>query len=553
MRLSSPLPPDGRYRKAVCHAIAVFCFALLAGAEPTEHCALLIANSDYGKHTLPSVKQDAAILAKALERAGFAVTLKENVNNSLRQDLEGFSTRVPTGGVAFYYFAGFASRYDRKIGKTVIRDDGTKEKVYTYEKSNGFVLAAPKVGNFDLRDLFIRIRDKSRARLNLIFFDCGQRNPLAKPEQQGLAEIHPNQFSGGLICFAAPPGQVLPDGMTSTLAAALANQLGHGQQPLGDLVQRVEAEVSKASRGRQRLWTQFGLDHDRVMPLVRSESSRVLTNAVPPANPKPGDCWRNGIGMTFCWIPPGSFRMGLTDAGSPETRDAKPVTVHLTDGIWMSKYETTFGDYARARGKDPLGKFSFKAANLPINGFDANSARSWGNSHLLKAETRSGHLPKGWEYRLPTEAEWEYACRAGGSTRFGFGDDSDQLHLYANTADACLRREDGDFYYGETQRDDGVGPRPAPAGSYRPNAWGLHDMHGNVSEFTLDAYLPTLPGGMDPIGRLKDGGNGGAVYRGGSWCSTATYCQAGFRHHTNGKESFRYLGFRVVLARSKIN
>jgi len=170
---------------------------------------------------------------------------------------------------------------------------------------------------------------------------------------------------------------------------------------------------------------------------------------------------------------------------------------------------------------------------------------------IAGVEEKAGRIPSGWEYRLPTEAEWEYACRAGSTSKYSFGDSKSDLDRFANYADASLHRFDDSFYYCDLSGDDGVGKRPAAIGSYEPNAWGIHDMHGNVSELCRDGYESTLPGGTDP---KADGRKGTIVHRGGAWCSTPEYCLAGFRHftvnsHNNGHVS--HIGLRMVLARKK--
>ena len=168
---------------------------------------------------------------------------------------------------------------------------------------------------------------------------------------------------------------------------------------------------------------------------------------------------------------------------------------------------------------------------------------------MIKYASKEKTLPDGWTFRLPTEAEWEYACRAGTKTLYYFGDSIAEMGRYANCADKSLLEDDADFYYSFSGINDYTGKRPAPAGSYLPNAWGIHDMHGNVAEWVGDPYAPKLLGGTDPRPKVEKAGS--LVVKGGAWCSTPETCQSGFRNRSrnnNNGGNASWLGFRIILA-----
>ena len=516
-------------------------------AVAADRTALLIANSEYGSVSLPRARENVIKLSAVLERAGFKVTMIENVEKDFRKTIEAYVSTCPNGGISLFYYAGLGNRFDRKASRTVTGPDGKKTKEYFTEPDAG-IWAVKGRQPYTLDSVTKYFRDKSHARLNLLFFDTTHSAKFGQPARPGLASIDLSALPGSMVCYAMPPEQALPGDTESSLAQSLAEHLTKADQPIGEVMQRVEQDVLKRSGKRQQIWCRFALEQDQQARLIPAHQRNISTAETPPANPNPGDEWMNVRGMIFCWCPPGTFRMGLDDETSPQTRDAKPVEVRISRGFWMSKFEVTYGDYVRIRGRGPLGRLAYPYGNAPLTtGY--GGARDFGPNMLEKAERKENRMPEGWTYRLPTEAEWEYACRAGGKSLYTFGDTADRLHQFANYADAALYKQDDAFYYANRDHDDGVGRQPAPIGSYEPNAWGIHDMHGNVAEHVAGSYTPELPGGTDPWPRVE---KSRSVHRGGAWCSTVDYCRSGFRNVTGGKDSTDYLGFRVVLARKDL-
>ncbi|MEC9002021.1 MAG: SUMF1/EgtB/PvdO family nonheme iron enzyme [Planctomycetota bacterium] len=514
-----------------------------------DRVALLIGNSSYGKESLPAATTNLEVLSTALEKAGFAVTVKENVKD-FRRELEAFNLLCPDGGISLFYYCGYANRYQRKISRTVTQADGSKEKVETMELTSGLLpIEKPPTQGYPLADITRTFRDRSAARLHLVFLDCAWSNPAIKESAwQGLGEIDPTIFPGAMVCTAMPAGKSLPGESPSLLAASVARHINTANRPLTEIMTTIRDDVTRASGSRQTPWFDFSLAKDASARLQSTRKRTISTARQPPTNPRAGDEWINGLGMVFCWCPPGSFRMGLTDSSTPQTQDARQVNVTLSSGFWIGKYELTNASYFKMRKRTANPKSLVSHGNVPLTFLKGPSAKGF-NKNIVTVEGKAGRIPAGWEYRLPTEAEWEYACRAGTSTGYSFGDNANELFRYANYADASLYATDDTFYYADRKHDDGVGLRPAAVGSFEPNGWGIHDMHGNVSEYCLDSYFPTLPGGIDPLPEDK---KGGIVHRGGGWCSTADYCLAGFRNGAPNNNNFgetSHIGLRLVLAK----
>jgi formylglycine-generating enzyme required for sulfatase activity len=248
--------------------------------------------------------------------------------------------------------------------------------------------------------------------------------------------------------------------------------------------------------------------------------------------------------VRLCWCPAGRFVMG-SPASEPERRPGEnQVAVTLSRGFWAAKYETTQRLWKRIVGElpGPLTTELPAADDLPVG--NVNFAEAEGFCRQLTERARNiGMLPINWEFRLPTEAQWEYACRAGTTSATAFGDS-----LSSHQANFKGRP-----YNGATP-----GPslsRAAPVGSYPANAWGLHDMHGNTFEWCRDWFHLTLPGGTDPdlyaaraTATRSEHGDISRVRRGGCWADDGWPCRSAFRARFEPDRRYDHIGFRVVVA-----
>lgn len=241
-------------------------------------------------------------------------------------------------------------------------------------------------------------------------------------------------------------------------------------------------------------------------------------------------------GVRLCWCPPGTFMMG-SPPSEPERRpDEDQVAVTLTKGFWMGKFEATQGQWKRAMGKlpGPLSAELPEGDDFPVGNLNFAETEAFCRK-LTELGHQSGELPKDWEFRLPTEAQWEYACRAGTTTATAFGDklSSKQANFKGNPYN---RAEPGPSLN-----------RAAKVGSYPANAWGLHDMHGNTFEWCRDWYHPKLPGGVDPDLYLVKASS--RVRRGGCWADEGWPCRSAFRLRFEPERRYDHIGFRVVAVK----
>lgn len=228
-------------------------------------------------------------------------------------------------------------------------------------------------------------------------------------------------------------------------------------------------------------------------------------------------------------IAAGTFQMGSTAFFPLASATEGPVhAVTITQPFWMGKFEVTQAEYRAAMGNVPS---AFLGDDRPVESVSWSQAVAY-CAALTAQEGAAGRLPAGYEYRLPTEAEWEYCCRAGTTTEWNVGGSlaCGQANFYDEyTSSFCVQQT-------------------ADVGSYAANGWGLHDMHGNVYEWCLDGWDGSANYPASAVADPFVTSGFYRVFRGGSWFYYSTYCRSAHRSGFFPEFAYHFLGFRVVCA-----
>ncbi|MCH2064410.1 MAG: formylglycine-generating enzyme family protein [Roseibacillus sp.] len=495
----------------------------------TEHRRALLINTSNDK----AHKQAVKALEKALHAKGFVVTMLGNAPRTDGLTYEKWIRSIPTMGVSLFYYLG---------GLETERSPDGKRVCHSMQLGGYKVLPPardPKVGRsraedkpwLSLERLSQKLSDNV-ARANMVVIDCLGIDDKAKTEKSkvDLFAQASGQFRGAMFSSFYPGKAAFhPSLEAPSYGPFMAEALVQSLQEDGPLPPRIE-KLGYTVTPREKT---FELKHEAAEVCSPPDVLREGRFA--------GDEWVDQNGFCFVWCPAGTFTMG--DAAFD---DAQPVEVTLTKGYWIGKYEM-LSDEAKLfnAGGQKLGNRYAKFLPPSIGSVDkvAPELRKW--QQYLSGK---GMAYEGWAYDYPTEAEWEYACRAG--TRAGYPSAIKDLGKHGNFADRTLYedRELVHYVYANREADDGYGRLFAPVGQFLPNAWGIHDMLGNLAELCCTYYSEQLTPGADPNFQSLPAPRGSRhrISRGGSWCSPPEYLHVAFRNAFTGTQT-PHIGMRIIL------
>jgi formylglycine-generating enzyme required for sulfatase activity len=529
----------------LCATVTSAMLILSTGAQQrTARVALVIGNASYPDASTPlsTTIKDARSLAEELRRSEFEVDLKENIGkDEMQRAIDAFSGKIRSGTAALFYFSGYGIQVARQTYLLPINAQVWSE-------------ADLRRDGFSVDGLLAEMNRKG-AKVKIVIIDAARRNPFERrfrASAAGLAAIDAPE--GTLAMYSAAPGKLINDGSgaNSVFMSELIKELRVPNLTAEEVFNRARIGVSRASNNEQVPWVAsslveefyFGTSRPATTgpspapapapaptPAPTPPPATTTTPAPTPAptatasgeplrsDAKPGDSFRDCQGCgEMVIVPAGAFDMGSnTEYENPMHR------VTIAKQFAIGRYEVTFDEWDRCveekgckaqpddrewgRGDRPV---------INVSWLDAKAFVAW-----LSQKT-------GQTYRLPSEAEWEYAARAGTNTPFWWGRD-------VGSRQANCR-----------ECNTGSGQQTSPVGSYKPNPFGLYDTAGNAAEWVEDCWNDNYRAAPKDASAWTAGQCRLRVLRGGAYDSQAKLVRstARFRYDTDVRYSAN--GFRVV-------
>ena len=535
--------------------------------------ALVVGNDAYqAQGRLNNGVNDARAVANALAEVGFSVTRLENATRAaMTTALSDLAGSLGDDDVALFYFAGHGMQVDQ--GNYLLPTD--------YAGQTATALRLDAIAATDVQETL------QPARVAMLVFDACRNNPYRSVRSAGVG-LAPMEARGTLIAYAAGAGEVASDGLApgstnGLFTAKFVEALAVPGLTATELFRRVRREVYAASNAEQwpaiyddllsdfvfrpavpadaaaltaRLqqetvfWAsiqgsttradyeaflaQFpngtfaGLARNRLAALgapavERPAADSARLDAGPPRPWRAGEAFRDCPGCPeLVVVPAGAFTMGCV-SGRGCFDDELPIREVQVASFALSKHEVTFEEYERfavATGRRQPSDWGWGGGDRPVSGVSWEDAAAY--ARWLSDQT-------GERYRLPSEAEWEYAARAGTRTAYSWGQ---SLGSDRASCDGCGSRWDDEA---------------APVGSFAANAWGFLDVHGNVSEWVVDCWHESYARAPAVGSAWLSGGDcRRRVLRGGSWLGGPAYLRSARRARLDAGLRFANIGFRVA-------
>ena len=518
--------------------------------QSDSRVALVIGNSTYAKVTpLSNPTHDADDMAAQLRKIGFDVVKYNNVKiQQIGTVLSEFRSKLKPGSAALVFYAGHGMQIKGENYFPVIDAD-----IHTEEDVPNQSISLRQITG---------ILEDSKTRLNLVFLDACRNNPYTRgfrSVEGGLARV--TAPSGTLISYATRPGSVAADGdgrnglYTSKLLRHMTSQ-----REIELTLKDVLSEVKTSSKGKQEPWIEgaiegnfcFGGCVGGSVPAPVSESIQQVEQPETPTTQQaqPASCHDCPEMVT---IPEGRFMMGSSTSGP---KDEAPVHDVSVKKFALGKYEVTkqqFANFVNETGYDAgnschihsAGKFGQKSGynwNNPSFNQGMDHPVTCVNFRDSQAYVNWLNQKTGGHYRLPTEAEWEYAARAGVKEETYWGTNEMSACGYANVADQAEKQ-----LYPNARlfncRDDFV--YTASIGHFSSNSFGLFDMLGNVYEWTCSAYTENGYNGNEQVCPMNSDASV-RVLRGGYWNTKPEYTRFSDRSGYAVSDRTYYIGFRVA-------
>jgi len=557
-------------------SLLLLCLVEWAGSAAAEpRYALVIGNGDYGSNfsKLTNPPNDAKLVSKALTDAGFKVTTVINANQkAMKKAVVEFGKALTAAGpesVGLFYYAGH----------------GVQVEGVNYLIPTGAAIQSQADVDIEAvnTDSVLQQMEFAGNRMNIIILDACRNNPLPagnRSAENGLARI--DAPTGSFIAYSTAPGATAADGKgsNSPYSLALADAIEKQKVPLEQLFRDVRVNVMNATGQKQVPWDSSSLTGEfyfkkpdgsapaqqsaalapapapAPQPAAQSEG----TSKAPEPSVAPGKVFRDCPDCPeLVSIPPGSFTMGMSpgdEADRPEEKPAHKVTIKPFALMTKEVTRDQFAAFAKATGRDGGGG-CFKADGGEGK-WDDNAdymkpgIEQQGNHPVVCVSDHDAEEYAAWlsqktgkRYRLPSEAEWEYAARAGKKTSWPWGNgEEDTGCKVVNAMDSSGHKK---YPINEAMKCDDNFAMTAPVGSFPPNNFGLYDMLGNVWEVVSDCWHATYKGApADGSSWEEDSGCAKHPMRGGAWLENLWDTRYSARWEDETDDHNTSIGFRLA-------